>query len=136
MQPSRSVVVASAAAAFWSPRAAAACVLRQAHGAAARRCQSGSRQQRRDNDAQNKTHDVSPFSVFTLQGPAGRGPFQHTSAKGHEYRHYVFAEAGYECTHRLTNAPTCSSASPPVLELRIPHRPGMDHVRPDLRASR
>jgi hypothetical protein len=38
---------------------------REAHGAALR-CQGGTRQQRRDNDAQHKTHDASPFSVFTL----------------------------------------------------------------------
>src|SRR5512143_2405025 len=30
---------------------------RQAHGCAITRCQGGSRQQRRDNDAQDKTHD-------------------------------------------------------------------------------
>jgi len=35
---------------------------REAHGG----CQGGTRQQLRDNDAQHKTHDASPFSVFTL----------------------------------------------------------------------
>jgi hypothetical protein len=36
--------------------------LRQAHGIATRRRQGGNRQQSRDNDAQNKAHDVPPAS--------------------------------------------------------------------------
>ena len=34
------------------------------------------------------------------------------------------------------NCPACTNAPPTVLEAGIPERPGMDHVRPDLAASR
>src|SRR6185295_16000275 len=85
---------------------------RQAHGSAALRGQGGSRQQRRDNNAQDKTHDCISVSVFTLTAPR-RGQFRHASDKGEECRHYVFAEAGYERTHRLINSPASSSARRP-----------------------
>jgi hypothetical protein len=39
--------------------------MRQAQGSATL-CQGGNWQQRRNNDAQDKTHDVPPFSVATL----------------------------------------------------------------------
>ena len=46
--------------------------LRQAHGAAPRGRRGGNRQQRRDNDAENKTHDVPPGSPD--RPPAGVFP--------------------------------------------------------------
>jgi hypothetical protein len=42
---------------------------RQAHGSAALRCQGGTWQERRDNDAQDKTHDASPFFGFHVNAP-------------------------------------------------------------------
>src|SRR6476660_2786677 len=94
MQLSRSVVVAIAAAAFWSPFAAAACAL-------------------------DRLMDPPPFAARAVAGNSAaitmprRGQFRHASDKGEECRHYVFAEAGYECTHRLINSPASSSARRP-----------------------
>src|SRR6476659_7819886 len=85
---------------------------RQSRQSAALRGQGGSRQQRRDNNAQDKTHDCISVSVFTLTAPR-RGQFRHASDKGEECRHYVFAEAGYERNHRLINSPASSSARRP-----------------------
>src|SRR4029453_985491 len=50
---------------------------REAQGAALR-CKGGTRQQCRDNDAQHKTHDASPFSIFTL---THKGMFRISAAE-------------------------------------------------------
>jgi hypothetical protein len=58
---------------------------RQAHSAALR-CQGGTRQQSRDNDAQHKTHDAAPFSVFTL---THKGMFRMQRRRGRSSTHHV-----------------------------------------------
>jgi hypothetical protein len=59
---------------------------REAHGG----CQGGTRQQRRDNDAQHKTHDASPFSVFTL---THKGMFRMQRRGMHEPKQLVTGPA-------------------------------------------
>src|SRR4029453_14884331 len=57
---------------------------REAHGAALR-CQGGTREQRRHNEAQHKTHDASPFSVFTL---THKGMVRMQRRRVHEPKRY------------------------------------------------
>lgn len=122
MQVSRSVVVATAAAAFWSPFAAAACARDKLMDPPpfAARADAGS------NAAitMHKTKRIKYLrcgSQVNAQGPVRMQRQGADSSSRHQGRvvsaDCVFDQAGYERTHRRMNSPARASASRPSVSL-------------------
>src|SRR5262245_64913201 len=104
MQASRSVVVAIALAAFWSPFAAAACARARLMDPPpfAARAEPGS-------SAAITTHKTKRMTYLRCGSPLTRESYLGCSPDADSSKRYV----GFEPTQRLMNSPACASASRP-----------------------